>query len=343
MAESIVGVNFDYTYNGVLGTEVLFKPTVATPAISDFMTIRQFAKYKEQIPLLNGLEKQVKEYTSCDRTFTDGNDIINTTLELTELELNMEWCKDDFVGLLKTGNNLAEQMLKDGIDEFNPTGTQIQSIIDQQVNDVLRRDTFRIFSFGDTTAASADFNQLDGLWKQLIDGVLANCVERTTTFPAGALADGAALAALKDAYENSKIILKQLPNNMKYFAVTGSVYENLLSSYEANVNGTERQFTNLFMGQGDQGDSLMYRGIPVIPIYAWDASLTDPDNPLNVAGFEHLILYTTRDNHAAGFKRQQDSERASGWYERKDRNFYVEAHYAMGYSYLHCDLQSVAY
>ena len=53
MPDSIVGVNFDYTYNGVLSTDVLFKPTVNTPAISDLMTIRQFARYKEQIPLLN--------------------------------------------------------------------------------------------------------------------------------------------------------------------------------------------------------------------------------------------------------------------------------------------------
>ena len=347
MAESIVGVDFDYEYQGVLGTEVLFKPTVATPAISDLMTIRQFAKYRERIPLLNGLEKVVKEYQSCDRQFQDGNNITNTTLQLTELDLNMEWCKDDFVGMLKTGNNLAEQYLRDGIEEFNPEGTQIQTIIDQQVNDVLRRDTFRIFSFGDTASGSDDFNMLDGLWTQLIGnsgpvGADGYCVKRTSNLGTGTLAEGAALAALKAAYEGSAIILKQLPNNMKYFAVTGSVYENLLSSYESNVNGTERQFMNLVQGQGDQGTSLMYRGIPVMPIYAWDNSLADPDNPFN-GTVEHLILYTTRDNHAAGFKRQEDSERISGWYERKDRRFYVEGHYAMGYTYFHCDLQSIAY
>jgi hypothetical protein len=345
MPDSIVGVEFDYTYNGVLSQEVMFKPSVGTPAIADFMTIRQFARFKEQIPLVGNLSKIVKEYTSCARTFTDGIDITNTTLELTPLELNMEWCKDDFIQTIKVGNNLAETMLRDGIEEFDPSGTQIQSIIDNLVNDALRRDTFRIFSFGDTADADTDYNMLDGLWTQLIanSGTGSSyCVRKTDSLGTGTLADGAALAALKATYEGSAIILKQLPKNLKYFAVTGSVYENLLSSYESNTTGSDLQFTNLVNGQGDSEARLSYRGIAVVPVYSWDADLADTANPLN-GTVEHLILYTTRDNHVAGFKRQEDSERISGWYERKDRKFYVEGFYRMGYTYIHCDLQSIAF
>jgi len=345
MPDSIVGVDFDYTYNGILSKDVLFKPTVSTPAIGDLMTIRQFARCKEQLPLLTPLMKQVKAYSDCGRSFTDGVDITNTTLELTPLELNMEWCKDDFEQTLLVGNNLAEEMLKDGIEEFNPSGTQIQSIIDELINDVMKRDTFRIFSFGDTADANADYNQLDGMWTQLIANSGESdsyCVRKSSSLGTGALSGGAALTALKAAYENSAIILKQIPNNQKYFAVTGSVYENLLSSYEANVDGTERQFLNLVQGQGDQGTALLYRGITVQPIYAWDESLADTDNPLN-GTVEHLILYTTRENHVAGFKRQSDADTISGWYERKDRKYYVEGFYRMGYTYIHCDLQTIAF
>jgi hypothetical protein len=341
MPDSIVGVNFDYTYNGVLSRDVLFKPTVSTPAIGDLMTVRQFARYKERLPLVASLEKHVKAYANCGRTFTDGIDITNATLELTPLELNMEWCKDDFEQTLLVGNNLAEEFLRNGIEEFNPDGTQIKAIIDQLVEDTMRRDTFRIFSFADTNDADADYNQLDGLWTKLIanSGTGSSyCVRRTSNLGTGALASGAALAALKAAYEGSAIILKQLPNSEKFFAVTGTVYENLLSSYEANVNGTERQFTNLVSGQ----DGLTYRGIRVIPIYAWDESLADTANPLN-GTVSHLILYTTRNNHVAGFKSLDDAGRIGGWYERKDRKYYVEGFYRMGYTYIHCDLQSIAY
>ena len=90
MPDSIVGVNFDYTYNGVLSRDVLFKPSVGTPAIGDLMTVRQFARYKERIPLVGNLEKQVKAYASCGRSFTDGIDITNQTLELTPLDRDWE-------------------------------------------------------------------------------------------------------------------------------------------------------------------------------------------------------------------------------------------------------------
>ena len=116
--------------------------------------------------------------------------------------------------------------------------------------------------------------QLDGLWTKLIaQNTAANayCVRRaSTTLGTGTLAAGVALDSLKECYEESAIILKQLPKEQKYFAVTGTVYENLLSSYEANSNATELQFRNLTDGQGNSEAELTYRGIRVIPVYAWD-------------------------------------------------------------------------
>jgi len=343
MPESVVGVDFDYTYNGTLERDVVFCPSVETPSLSDFMRIVQGSKYKIQIPYVDTIQKVIKKYQNCNRTYTDGIDILNTTVELCQLELNMQWCKDNFEGTV--GNILAEEWLRSGVDEFNPEGTEIQTVIDRLVSDAARRDTFRIFSFGNTASLSDDYNQLDGLWTKLIAGDSpseAYCVKRVANLGLSDLGNGAALEALEAAYTESDIILKQLPNNQKYFAVTGSVYENLLASYEANVNGTERQFTNLTMGQGDQGSSLMYRGIPVNALYAWDNSLQDPDNPLFGLA-RHLILYTTRDNHVVGVDVQEDATRISGWYERKDRRYYIEGFQRLGYNYVCCGLQSIAY
>lgn len=346
MAKSVVGVDFDYEYNGILSRDVLFKPTIDTPALSDIMTIRQFARYKERLPTLIGLEKQIKKYNGgCDRTFTDGIDIQNTTLTLEQLDLNMEWCKDDFESNF-TGNNLSEEMLRNGINEFDPSGTEIQTIINQLVNDTMRRDTFRIFSFGDKASLSTDFDQIDGLWTQLIGNSGSGdsyCVRRVgPALGTDDLAEGAALSVLKEAYKNSATILKRKNNREKRFYVTGSIYENLMDSYESNTTGGEKQFLNLVEGQGEQGSALRYRGIDVFPVYAWDDSLKDIDNPLN-GTTSHLLLYTIRENHIAGFKNIEDSERISGWYERKDRKYYIEGFYRMGYTYIHCDLQTIAF
>ena len=343
---STPGVNFDYTYNGILERDVVFCPTVGTPPISDFFRVVETAKYRIRVPLVTSISNIVKASVACARAFSDGIDITNTTVALVELESNLSWCKTDFEETLNTGNNLAEEMLRDGVEEWDPSGTEIQTIIDNINLDALRRDTFRIFFWGDTSDADTNWNQLEGVWPRLISQNTpgnAYCVIRaSTTLGTGTLAAGIALSALQELYEQSAITLKQLPNSEKYFAVTGSVYENLLASYEANVNGTERQFTNLFQGQGDQGSELTYRGVRVIPIYKWDQDLADPGNPL-FGTMVHGILYTTRDNHIAAINTQSASEQVSGWYNRAEREYWIESHYRMGYNFICCDLQSIAY
>ena len=64
MPDSIVGVDFDYTYNGRLSTEVMFKPSVNTPSIDALFSIRPGFKYKEQIPLVAPLENIIKKYST---------------------------------------------------------------------------------------------------------------------------------------------------------------------------------------------------------------------------------------------------------------------------------------
>lgn len=346
MSESIIGVIFDYTYNGQLVPEVLKKPSIMTPAISSMFMVRTGFRYKQQIALVNPISKIVKAYSSCGRTFTDGVDITNTTLELSQLEVNMQWCKDDFEDTI--GNILSELWMNDGVEEFNPEGTEIETVINELIEDGIRRDNFRLVSFGDTNDADADWNQIDGLWTRLLaaDGSGASyCVQAPVTdLGTGSLSSGQALSALKDIYENSRIILKQLPPNMKYIAVTGSVFENLLASYEANVNGTEKQFTYLLRGPEDTNGmpTLTYRGIQVMPVYAWDSDLEDTTNPL-YGNQKHLILYTTRNNHAVGMHIPEEKPALNAWYERKDRKYYVEGFQRLGYNYIHCDLQTIGY
>lgn len=343
---STPGVNFDYTYNGRLETDVIFCPTVGTPSFDTFFKVVESARYQIRQPLITSISNIVKASVNCARSFSNGIDITNATINLIELEANLAWCKSDFEELINSGNNLAEEMLRNGVDEWDPSGTEIQTIIDKIVLDALRRDTFRIFFWGDTNDADVNWNQLDGFWTRVIaasDGSAAYCVQRTSTgLGTGALASGVALNSLAECYTESKIVLKQLPNAEKYFAVTGSIYENLLASYEANVNGTEKQFTNLVMGQNPTGeDELKYRGIRVIPVYAWDGSLADPGNPL-FGTMAHGILYTTRENHIAAIHTKSDSESVSGFYNRPEREYWIEAHYRMGYNFICCDLTTIS-
>jgi len=342
---SILETNFSFTYPGILTTEVFFKPTVDTPALSDIFTIDQGINFQKRYNVLPGASNLLQPYTGCGQSYSNtANNITDVMLQVKEFSIRKSWCKDDFTDWL-TGayNHLAQEWLKTGVDSFNPENTPIERIISQLIEDSLRRDVFQRACFADAGSSSANYNQIDGLWTRLIDSSSTQsnyCVKRaSTTLGTAALSSGEAIAALKAVYEESNILLKQTPNSQKKFWVTGSVFENLLSSYEANVNGTENQFSLLLNGPGG---TLKYRGIDVVPIYAWDQALSDVNNPI-ASSTQHLILYTTKANHMLGVQKAADLNKIEGRYIWEEELFKIKGNMAFGYQYLHCDLQTIAY
>lgn len=338
---SILETNFSYTYPGILTTEIFYKPTLQAPALSDIFTIDQGISFKKKYNLITQLDKILKPYTGCTRTF-NGNRQFITDTEVVVKEFNVaeSWCKDDFTNYL-TGryNNLAQEWLKTGNRSFDPSGTPINTIIDRILADALQRDVFRRASFGAGNSSDDDYNQIDGLWDRLIDssGASNYCVVRAgSALGIGALAAGAALTALESVYANSNILLKNAPG--KKFWVTRSIWDNYYNSLIGTGAVTEAAFENLQKGL----TTLTYKGIPVIAVDLWDSFLAESDNPLT-GTTRHLILLTVKENHILGVEQASDLNRIDGWYERKDRKFYYEADMKFGYNYLHCDLQTIAY
>lgn len=331
---NVIGTNFSYTYTGDVSTDIMIKPSVQTPEIMQLFTVIQGVKYKQQIGLSGILSKIVKKYSTCTRTETgDGLNLTSKELATTRLEVFLSECVDAFDATVMLNAT------KDGVAYNDLTGTYIQSLIERLVVDAMRRDNFRIFSFGDTDNSDDDYSQLNGMWPTLIAGNASYAVKRIgAALGSGTLSSGTALTYLKAHYEGAPIILKQIETSQKKFFVTGSVYENLLASYESNSTGSENQFALLQMGP--QG-FLKYRGIDVVPIYAWDDALVS-DSPLG-ASVKHLILYTTPENHVIGVERAADQGSIEMWYERKDRKLYIEGMYKMGYIYIHDELQTVSF
>jgi ATP-dependent protease ClpP protease subunit len=343
-AVSILETNFNYTYPGLLTTEIFYKPTLQAPALSDIFTIDQGIKFQKQYNLVTQLNKILQPYTGCARTFNGNRQLItNTTVVTKEFQVSEAWCKDDFTGYLAGRYNiLAQEWLKTGNKSFDPSGTPINTIIDRILTDALQRDVFRRASFGASNSSDPDYNQIDGLWDRLIDssGASNYCVVRAgAALGTGTLATNAALTALEAAYASSNILLKNAPN--KVFWVTRSIWDNYYNSLIANgavTQVTEASFENIQKGL----QTLTYKGIPVRSVDLWDSFLAESDNPL-FAVTRHLILLTVKENHILGVENGADLNKIEGWYERKDRQFYYEADMKFGYNYLHCDLQTIAY
>lgn len=338
---SILETNFNYTWPGILTTEIFYKPTLQAPALSDIFTIDQGIKDRKRYNLVTQLDKILQPYTGCTRTFNGNRQLItNTTVQTKEFQVSESWCKDDFTGYLSGQYNLlAQEWLKTGNRSFDPSGTPINTVIDKVLTDALQRDVFRRVSFGAGNSSDSDYNQIDGLWDRLIDssGASNYCVVRAgSSLGIAALASGTALTALEAVYANSNVLLKNAPG--KKFFVTRSIWDNYYNSLIGTGAVTEQAFENLQKGL----TTLTYKGIPVIPVDLWDFFLAETDNPIT-ATTRHLILLTVKENHILGVEQGSDLNKIEGWYERKDRKFYYESDMKFGYNYLHCDLQTIAY
>ena len=170
--ETVVQLSDDFAYNGVLSPDVIFKPSVGTPALTDlFGTIIPNIKYKTQLNLSPVLNKIVKaaggSSASCALPVSDGVQFSNREISVDGMGFRIPWCKDDFENA--ANQHLGQLYLKNGLEGYEPS-SEIEGWIDQLLENGLRRDTFRIASFGDTASASADYNQTDGLWKTVIAG-----------------------------------------------------------------------------------------------------------------------------------------------------------------------------
>jgi hypothetical protein len=334
--------SFGYTYPGIVGTNVLFKPTEDTPAIADIAVVDQGISYRKRYNLLSQLSKILKPYSGCARSFSGNKVITDIYLETKEFEIGLEWCKDDFTQQLTSSYNLmAQEFLRTGVDSFNPEGTPINKIITQLIDDAVRRDIFRRFSFGAQDSSSADWNQIDGLWTRLIDtaGGSNYCVRRQgSALGIGTLSAGQGIALLRDMWKGSSNLLKAVPKSKLTFWVTGSIFDNITDSLRGTGSVTEAAFQNIQKGVED----LTIDGVKVRPVRIWDTELEDSTNPL-YGTTRHLALLTAKENHIFGVENGADLNKIEGWYERKDRKYYFEGDMKFGYQYLHCDLQTIAY
>lgn len=344
-AVSILETNFNYTWNGILTTDLFFKPTLNTPALSDIFTIDLGASHKKVYNLVPALSNVLQPYFGCTTTpNTDRIQITNTTIQMKEFRMYEGWCKDDFTGQL-TGayNNLAQEWLKTGEASFDPAGTPIDKIIVTQLKDALRRDVFQRASFGAGNSSSTNYNQIDGLWDRLIDSAGASnyCVYRDgTSLGVGTLGSTVANDRFTSIFNNSNLLLKQegIDTGEAQFVVTRSIWENYYSYLVAVGSVAEQEYVNYLQGI----KRLTFRGIPVIPVSFWDQSLADANNPLS-ATTRHLILFTLKRNHILGVEDTGDLNNITSWYEMKDSKRYYRADMKLGYQYLHCDLQTISF
>jgi hypothetical protein len=319
------------SYGGKETTEVLLKPSFADPALNSIFRIMTDIQSTQKMYLLNPLSYITSEYESCGLpTEASGVNITSKTLTTSPLQAYVKECPDVFT------STIFETWRKSGKDWNDITGTEIEKIISKITMDAAIRDAFRIACFGDTSISDTRYTMLDGMWTLIFDNVESYCIDRTEYLTDGTIAADGALGYLKNLYNNCDNILKSVPESEKHFLVTGSIYDNLLASYESKTGGTaEIQLSWLVDGVA----SLKFRGIEVKPIRSWDTyNYSDFSNSQ-----PHRIVYTKKDNWVLGVEKESDMTSFRSWYSQDDDVYKSLLRYRMGVQFVHCDLTAVAY
>lgn len=332
-----------YTYPGILTKELFQKSKIDTPALTEFAKIRQGIRSNEYLHLVQPLTSILsKAGTTCGPTYTGVGSITDRKITVGTFDLAVQWCKKDFQNA--ANSFLGEtDLVADGMDGYELGGKLRQVWIDE-VMEASRIDMWKIILFGnDTAAGSSAFSGIEGVWVKLFDGFGSYCVKPViNTLPKqynSTLSADQALNTLRSTYEGASILLKQIPANQKVFWVTGSMWDNLYTSYESKQYGTELQFKYLVDGVAQ----LSFRGTPVRPLWIADYSLeNDTTNPFRNS-LRHFVIYTIPDNHIIGVENASDLNNVKVFYSQDDEVTKMRGEMRFGYNYLHCDLQAISY
>ena len=334
--------NFSYTYPGKLNTELIQKPKINTPALSDLFRIIQGIRCGEYINLVQPLTEVLTKGTAdCAPTYTQSGSITDRRLETGLFEINLSWCKKEFQA---TCNVLGDSdLIADGIDGYE-LGNRLRTVIFDEVLEAARIDLWKIIFLSDNSLGSGStskYSAIDGVFVKFYDAAASYCVQPiSNAFPNqhnSILSANQARDILREMWGNSKTILKQLPVAQKAFWVSGSVWENYYDSVvnDCCVEGSWKA------GQ-DGIDRLYYRGIELIPLWVIDDALeNDTTNPF-YDEIRHFAVYTAKDNHLLGVERASDLNNLSMCYDCRTKESLIQGEMRVGYNFAQCDLISWA-
>lgn len=344
---SMYNPNFSYTYPGVLTTELIQKPKINTPAISDFATIRQGVRSGDVLNIVQPLTRALEKGTAqCAPTYSQSGSITDKKISTGLFEINKSWCKKEFQGLLNNPNVLGDSnLIGNGLSGYELGGT-LRSVILDEISEQVRIDVWKVALFGNDALGSSStnlFSAIDGFWTKYLDAFSSYCVKPVTNaLPNGAnstLATNAARDAFRNMWEGAPILLKQqyTSGRVKLF-VTGSMWENYYASLIDNccVEGSWR-------ASQDGITTLYYRGIEVVPLWVADLTLSaDTDNPYYNL-LRHFAILTIPENNIFGVESSSDLNNLEICYDCRTKETLIQGEMRFGAQFLHCDLTVLAF
>jgi hypothetical protein len=295
-------------------SEAVLETVFEKPAITEFHTIEENIVAKKQIAYLGLLSKITKKDAGCGTGATSKQipmaekfwdpEQVKIWLQLCHTEL-----EDSFMVYAK----------QRGINYADVTPTDIAAFVVQRMSDAGFEDALRLVWFNDKNAANvgdtptgtittgvsiADYNIINGLWKQIFEIVAADPARRETI-----AANAEATKALQDSVleASNGIAAKNVFNDL----VNGADYrlrsapdkvivatQSLVDSYANYLEsvGVDSSFIRIENGFS----TLRYRNLELIGFDFWDRTIrADFDNGTKWH-LPHRAILTTKSNLLVG-------------------------------------------
>jgi hypothetical protein len=305
------------TFTGKEASEGILEPAFIRPEMTRMMDIRQGLKAKEKIGFLGRLSKVTKKDAGC------GTGKQSKTLPMSEKEWNPETLK---VWLTFCEKDLEDTffvyLTKNGIDRYDATAVSEfwNKWVLEVVTDAVQEDALRIGWFADkaiatvedggtlsNSASVTDYNQIDGFFKQIFDGVGAGTIRRVTIDKnaESTFADQLELGTDDYAYD----IYRQMVNKAdprlrqakdKILLVTETLFQNRIDEKEQKTQGVFEMIKRQDEDHNNSDD--VFRKIPIISMDAiWDKWIQSDFSNGTKYDLPHRAILTTVSNLVAGF------------------------------------------
>jgi uncharacterized protein YheU (UPF0270 family) len=352
---SIIQAPTGSEFTGEQAKEYILKPIIAYGNLEDFFKVITDVKVRQQVSFLKYFDKITHKDAGCDST--------EDTKQLTfsdkfwdpqPVEALLSQCYTDLYG------TSFEKKLNGGTDKYKLEGTEVEALMLAAMVYAGDVDLKRMFWLGDKDILAANltggagevknYNQVNGVWKKVIAGAVANLIPRYTitqnaasTTAGQVLPDGEAKKVLRQVFRKQSLLLKQYNKKLKRFFVTREIYDNYSEELSAN-DKLESARTQLIDGT----DTLTFEGIPLEVVDVVDTYLASDftfgagvnktiTNP-------HRVLLTVKEN----IQMSVDTNTAypvafETWTEKLKKRWYGRAMYELDVQIAHEELISVAY
>jgi hypothetical protein len=330
---------------------LILEPVMEAPDLTQILTITDGIKAKEDILFAKGFKKVTHLDTGCGTVAnTPGMDVEKLTWDPVRLEAWIKECGEDFdgtfmawglgVGYKRPDLREAAIKIRNGLGQSDDTTLNYwNEFVQDMMEAAIRDDIFRIGYFGDPAITAAmltggaddvkNYNQMRGLWPQIIALATAYPKVRAYTIAANQTADqelapGESLNIFRSLLRGADRRLLGGKFGTPIIQCTQSIADNWADYRESNGNletSWELQVTGLVGPK--------YNNTTTRPMPEWDEILREDFDIAGKINLPHRAVLTTQANMQLGFDSYDAATQVKSWHNDETKFTHMRGNWKM--------------